>query len=131
MEIEIKATGEIVESQELLNGTRTIAFEAASDDGVWLVSGVVSWNLGLIEYPGEGDLTLSREGAEVYATLVSAVADAEADAEDDTSDALLQLSYEIDGGAGEFDGANGGCGGSVKIAASAIEGTWVLDIGPE
>lgn len=131
MEIEIKASGEITESQELLNGTRTVAFEATSDDGVWLVSGVVSWNLGLVEFAGEGDLTLSREGAEIYATLVSAIADHEADAEDDTSDALLELTYEIDGGAGEFDAANGGCRGSVKIAASAIEGMWALDIGPE
>ena len=32
----------------------------------------MSWNLGLVEYAGEGDLTLTRsDGAEIFATLMS------------------------------------------------------------
>ena len=126
MEINITARGEIVERQELLNGTRTVAFEGTSDDGVWSVSGVVSWNLGLVDYAGEGDLTLVRDdGSELYATLTQASPDT---AEDADTDASLSVTYEIDGGSGDFDSLNGPIHGRVRVTDDEFEAEW--RIGP-
>lgn len=125
MEIDISAAGEIVESQELLNGTRTVAFEGASEDG-WLVSGVASWNRGLVDYVGEGDLTVAREnGTEIYASLTQASIAREEDANADVS---LDCRYEVDGGAGEYDGASGSATGSIVIEGDAIRGKWRIQV---
>jgi len=123
MDLVIEVAGEIVEEQELLNGTRTVTLSGATADGVWTLDGVVSWNRGLVEYAGEGDLTLARDdGSEVYATLVRAVA--RDDAGEDDADVRLEVSYEVDGGVGEFERASGPMSGTVLIAAGAFAGRW-------
>ena len=58
MQIEIRVEGDVVERTELLNGTCTIAIEGATTDDAWQVAGVWSWNRGLVDYAGEGDLSL-------------------------------------------------------------------------
>ena len=71
MRIEIDVAGEIVERQELLNGTETVSLEGVSRDGRWTLSGLVTWNIGLKSNTGEGDITLTRDdGAELFGTLV-------------------------------------------------------------
>ena len=71
MEIEIELAGEIVERQELLNGTETVSLEGESADGRWTMSGLVTWNIGLVSNTGEGDITLTRDdGAELFGTLI-------------------------------------------------------------
>jgi hypothetical protein len=124
LDIQIALHGEIVERQELLNGTRTVAFDGTSPDGAWSGSGVVSWNLGLVDYAGEGDLTLVRQdGAELYATLLSAVlAPSEADEEGD----LLTVEYEIDGSEGPIDAIGWRLRGTIRIAADEFESELVL-----
>jgi hypothetical protein len=128
MELRIAITGDIVERQELLNGTQTITLEGASDDAVWTLVGSVSWNRGLVEYAGEGDLALTRDdGAEVFATL--ATADAVDDpVEHPDADHQIILQYEIDGGSGAFAGALGSANGSMFTEGDRFEGTWVLTL---
>lgn len=124
MEIVIVAEGEVVESQELLNGTRTVAFEAQSSDAVWLLSGVISWNLGLLDFPGEGDLTLARDdGTELYASLASAVA------RDINGTTQLDCEYDVDGGAGQFDGATGSAAARVQLEGSSLQISLAVTLG--
>lgn len=123
LDLAIDVVGEIVEQQELLNGTRTVTLSGASADGVWALDGVLSWNRGLLEYTGEGDLTLVRgDGAELYATLMGAAVRGEV--QEDESDVSLAVTYQVDGGTAEFDGASGTITGVVRLVASAFEGRW-------
>lgn len=129
MEITIDFAGEIVERRELLNGTETVSLEGESDDGRWTMSGLVTWNIGLVSNAGEGDLTLSRDdGAEIFGTLsrgdVAEVADGDGDA-----DHTMRLEYEIDGGSGAFEGATGACQAVGMLAATAFRGRWVVTLG--
>ena len=126
MELRIEITGEIVERQELLNGTQTITIEGADAAGDWALVGALSWNLGLVEYEGEGDLTLTRaDGAEIFATLVRAdVAEAGDGIED--ADHTFRLTYEIDGGAGAFLDATGAGSAQGTLAGDAFHGAWSL-----
>ena len=104
--MEINVTGDIVERQELLNGTKIVALDGASPDGAWRLSGSVSWNIGLADAVAEGDLTLARDdGAEIFATLVSATIVESAESGD--ADFDLTLTYEIDGGSAALEGAVG------------------------
>jgi hypothetical protein len=121
MEIEIQASGDVVERTELLNGTVTIAIEGASPDGAWTVSGVVSWNRGLVDYAGEGDISLSRDEDELFASLTSATIDQSAAEEGDVH---LRVRYEIDGGAGRFDAASGSIAGEIRVTGEVFEGAW-------
>ncbi len=123
MELDIEIAGEIVEQQELLNGTRTVTLSGGSADGVWTLDGVVSWNRGLVEFAGEGDLTLVREdGAELYATLVRATV--RDDAGEDEAEVSLSVAYQVDGGTGELEDATGAIAGTVRIVAGGFEGRW-------
>jgi hypothetical protein len=128
MELHIAISGDIVERQELLNGTQTITIEGASSDGAWTLSGSVSWNRGLVDYAGEGDLTLTRDdGAEVFATLVRAdVIDDPAEHPD--ADHQIKVQYEIDGGSGTFADSAGSGDGTVLAEGDRFEGTWVLTL---
>jgi hypothetical protein len=127
MDIAIDFAGEIVERRELLNGTETVSLEGESGDGRWTISGLLTWNIGLVSNAGEGDLTLSRDdGAEIFGTLlrgdVAEVADGDADH-------TMRLEYEIDGGAGEFEDATGECEAVGTLAAGAFRGRWVVTLG--
>lgn len=127
MNLDIEVAGGIVERQELLNGTRTAAFEGASADSAWTVSGVVSWNLGLLEYAGEGDLTLARDdGSELYATLVRA--EASGGESETVAEVLLATHYEIDGGAGAYKGASGAIQGEIRITEGAFDGHFAFEL---
>lgn len=99
----IQANGDVVEREELLNGTQSVTIEGSSDDGEWALAGAVAWNLGLRDFPGEGDLTLVRgDGSEIFAKLTSAAVQESAD-----DGRTLRLVYEIDGGSGQYDGLEG------------------------
>src|SRR5690348_2978087 len=99
---EIAFEGDVVERSELLNGTESVTLEGASEDGTWTLSGAISWNLGLVDYPGEGDLVLaSDDGSELYASLITARV-----SERDGSE-TFDVEYEVDGGAGVWEGASG------------------------
>lgn len=126
MELELNCRGDIVERQELLNGTKTVTIEGASDDGAWTLTAVISWNRGLVEYAGEGDVALTRDGDEILATLVRA--EAIAPDADDTSDHLIKIQYEIDEGAGTYAGARGRARADVRIAGDEFSGRWVLTL---
>ena len=125
MELRIDIVGEIVERQELLNGTQTIALEGTDPSGEWTMAGSLSWNRGLVEYAGEGDLTLTRgDGAEIFATLTQAsVTDEADDAEDDhTSPRDVRDRWR----SGAFDGASGQAEGTGGLRGEVFRGTWTL-----
>jgi propanediol dehydratase large subunit len=127
MEIEIRVEGDVVERTELLNGTVTIALEGESGDGTWTVSGVLSWNRGLVDFAGEGDLTISGADGDLFASLTSAtVAGTLEDASDDDGQVVLQARYEVDGGLGNFEGASGSIEGQVIVEGARFGGTWHL-----
>ena len=123
MKIVIAFAGEIVERQELLNGMETVSLEGRSEDGVWTMSGLLTWNIGLVSSAGEGDITIVRDdGAEVFATLLRGdVAETDVEAADHTID----LAYEIDGGSGAFEASSGQITASGVLAASTFRGRWV------
>lgn len=126
MKIEIELAGEIVERQELLNGTETVSLAGESGDGRWTMSGLVTWNIGLVSNTGEGDITLSRDdGAEIFGTLVRGDV-AEAAEGDDAADYKMRLEYEIDGGSGAFEGATGACEAVGTLAAATFRGRWLV-----
>jgi hypothetical protein len=130
MEIEIVFAGEVVERQELLNGTETVSLEGVSDDGKWTMSGLVAWNIGLVSSAGEGDITFVRDdGAEMFGSLVrgEVVETAAADAAD-LADHTMRLAYDIDGGSGAFESATGRCVASGTLAASTFRGTWSVSL---
>jgi hypothetical protein len=106
MDIEIEVVGDIVERQELLNGTQIVTLEGASGDGAWTMSGSLSWNIGLADTPPEGDITFVRDdGGEVFASLFSGVVSEGAESAEE--EFAMNLTYEIDGVAGAFEGAAG------------------------
>jgi hypothetical protein len=119
MDEEITFQGDVVERSELLNGTESVTLEGASGDGVWTLSGGISWNLGLVDYPGEGDLVLARdEGSEVYASLTTVHV-----SERDGSEAF-EAEYEVDGGTGAWNGASGRITASGAISGESFSGRW-------
>jgi hypothetical protein len=121
MELRVEMVGEIVERQELLNGTQTIALEGADAAGEWTMTGSLSWNRGLVDYVGEGDLTLTRtDGSEIFTTVTRASV---TDADDGQS---FSAAYEIDGGSGAFDGASGEAEGTGELSGETFRGTWAL-----
>ena len=106
MELEIEIAGDVVERQELLNGTQIITLEGASADGEWTLTAGLSWNIGLAGTATEGDITLTRnDAAELFATLADAQITEAAEPAD--ADYDLSLTYEIDGGSGALQEADG------------------------
>lgn len=98
MRIELR--GDVIELSELLNGTRQATLEGTGDG--WTLSARVAWRIGLDAAVGEGELTLSREGDELYATVVEGEA---TEAEDGSHSLTARI--DVDGGAGAFEGASG------------------------
>ncbi len=106
MEFEIQIAGDVIERQELLNGTQLVTLEGASADGQWTMVGGVSWNIGLEANTNEGDITLSRaDGTELFGTLSGGDVQDTGGAAD--ADYRLSLAYEVDGGSGAYAGASG------------------------
>jgi hypothetical protein len=127
MELRIEITGEIVERQELLDGTQTVTLEGADGAGEWTLAGGLSWNVGLVDYAGEGDITLSRaDGAEIFGTLVRSIVTEVADTED--ADHAFRLTYDIDGGAGEFADASGTASAEGTLADDSFRGRWAVSL---
>lgn len=109
--ISIEFSGDIVERQELLNGSVTVTFEATSEDGTWTLSGSLTWNRGLEAGSEEGDLSLAGPEGELFASLAEATVVPSEDAE---SAYRVTATYEADGGSGRFAEAD---------ARLALEGT--------
>ena len=130
MKIEIEVAGEIVERRGLLDGTETVSLEGESGDGRWTMSGLVTWNIGLVSNAGEGDITLRRDdGAELFGTLVRGdVGEVPGDGDEGAADHVMRLEYEIDGGSGAFEGATGVCEAVGTLAAGAFRGRWVVRV---
>jgi hypothetical protein len=129
MELTIDISGEVVEWQELLNGTQVLSLEGASADGAWTLSGTLSWNIGLRESAGEGDVTLARaDGAETFATLTQADVRAVGERDVEDADYTLRLEYEIDGGAGEYEGAAGTATAEGALSRVGFSGRWLIRI---
>lgn len=108
MELEIELRGDVVEWQELLNGTQNVTLQGASGDGTWVMTAELSWNIGLAGTPGEGDITLERrDGAEIFGTLARADVEETAETEEAAAAYRLRLEYDIDAGSGGFETAHG------------------------
>jgi hypothetical protein len=129
MELILDFSGDVIERQELLNGTEWVTVEGASPDGWALVTGF-SWNLGMLEQRGEGDLTLARHGGdEIFATLTRADVSADVSADDGgVSARAFALSYDVDGGAGAFDGASGSASAAGMLTANSFTGRWRVSL---
>jgi hypothetical protein len=127
VEIELNISGDVLDRSELLNGTQTVTLDGATDDGAWRLAGEVSWSRGLIEYPGEGDITLEgADGAALFGTLTAALP---RDVESDVDAAeVLALRYEIDGGAGAFAAAAGSATAALYLAGDRFRGRWQISL---
>jgi len=128
MRIEIEIAGDVVEWQELLNGTRTATIEGVSADGAWTLVGGVTWNIGLAENTGEGDLTLTAsDGDELFGTLVNGdVAEIEGATGD--ADHAMRLRYEIDGGSGRYESVAGEATAEGTLSRGGFEGRWRVEL---
>lgn len=118
VEIIIEASGDVAERSELLNGTETVTLEGASADG-WTLSALVSWSIGLVEYAGEGDITLASGDGALFATATEATAHAAEDGADE-----LRIRYEIDGGEGRFQAAAGVIEATLRLDGATFSGRW-------
>lgn len=127
----IDISGEAVEWQELLNGAQTLSLEGASTDGAWSLSGVLSWNIGLRQSAGEGDITLARkDGAGIFATLTKAVVLPVGERDIEEADYTLHLEYEIDGGEGEFASAGGAMLAEGTLSRTGFEARFTVTLRP-
>ena len=127
MNLTVEANTGITEREKLLNGTHTITFAGESEDGAWSINGSVSWNLGLIDFRGEGDLVLTSrdDDSEIFGTLVEAKG---VGASPDESDLALAATYEIDGGSGRYAGTEGTAAAEIALAGDEMRGRWVLTL---
>lgn len=125
-ELTLRMSGGVVEWDELLNGTQLVTVEGASEDGAWTMNALFAWNIGLEQREAEGDISLMRDdGSEVFGTLATRdVSEREGE-----STYELRLGYEVDGGAGEFEGARGRVEGVVELRRDGFSGEWRLRLG--
>lgn len=116
---EFEVSGDVVERQELLNGTQIVTLEGESADGAWTLTAGLSWSMTPAARPSEGDITLgSAAGDEIFASLhEGAIREAPAS---DEADHTLALRYDIDGGSGGFTGAGGGIRAAGTLAGDAF-----------
>ena len=117
MEITIEASGDVAERSELLNGTESVALEGSGDG--WTVSVLASWSIGLVEYAGEGDITLARDDG----AIIAAVTQAALRTGDDGAEEL-RVRYEIDGGEGRFADAAGSIEATIRLDGATFAGIW-------
>jgi hypothetical protein len=128
MELRIEITGDVVEWQELLNGTQIVTLEGVSADG-WTLSGSVSWNIRDASAAGEGDITLTGDdGAELFGSLARARVSEIGEREVEEADRSMHLEYEIDGGGGAFASASGSARAEGWLSAEAFRGVWVISL---
>ena len=105
LRLDLEIAGDVVERQELLNGTEILTLEGRSADGAWTFVGGLSWNIGRKAVPAEGDITLTAgDGDEIFGTVAGGGVK---DTAVEHADHLLALLYDIDGGTGRFDAASG------------------------
>jgi len=122
MNLIIEARGDIVEREELLNGTQIVTIEGASDDGGWSVGGTISWNIGLDVRGVEGDVTFTRaDGAAIFGTVTGGRVEAR-DAED--AGVGLRLEYDVDGGSGALEGARGAATAEGVLSGESFRCAW-------
>lgn len=129
MKLIIDIAGEVIEWQKLLNGTQIVTIEGASADGEWTLSGGFSWNIRSGSGTGEGDSTLSRtDDSELFGTLAGGDVTETSAIDDAQADFTMRLTYEIDGGAGEFDNATGTAGAEGTLSRESFRARWSLEI---
>jgi hypothetical protein len=125
-EIRIEISGDVVEWQELLNGTQIVTIEGASADG-WTLSGSVTWSARDADFAGEGDVTLTRaDGAELFGSLIRARVTEIGEQDVVEADHQMRLEYEIDGGSGAFEDASGTARAEGRLSREAFSGTWLV-----
>lgn len=117
MRIELR--GDVVELSELLNGTRQATLEGMGDG--WSLIARIAWRIGLDAEVGEGELTLTRDGDELYATIVEGDA---VENEDGSYDVNARV--DVDGGAGAYDGASGS--GTLRVTLNEDTFSGILDL---
>jgi hypothetical protein len=129
MDLEIAFDGDVVDRLELLNGTQSVDIEGADANAGWTLASGFSWNLGLIDFAGEGDLALTRnDGAEIFGVVARArVHEGLSEGAPDAGFAF-DIEYEIDGGSGEFEGARGTARAAGTLAGTAFHGVWGLTL---
>ncbi|MBI5284747.1 MAG: hypothetical protein HY874_06600 [Chloroflexi bacterium] len=128
MDLVIDISGDVVEWQDLLNGTCIATLDGASPDGAWTLSGSVAWDTRSGGHAIEGDITLSAaDGSELFGSL----ADGEvAEIAEDAADAgyVMRLEYDIDGGAGEFASAIGSAAVQGGLSRERFHGRWTITL---
>lgn len=124
MQLTLDISGDVVERSELLNGTLTVTIAGETPDGAWSLAGSISWSRGLIDYPGEGDITLTCAGGQIFGTVQRA--QIHPDPDDERQRERLALTCEVDGGDGAYDGAAGDAEASLLIEAGTFAGRWML-----
>jgi hypothetical protein len=125
MRFQVQLHGEVVDRSDLLDGTQSITFEAASEDGRWQISGSVSWNLGMEDRAGEGDMSLRADDGEIIAAVIRAEPGPAAD------DGLrIALVLEIDGASGSFAGSTGDGEGTLSLRGGDLAGVIELRLAP-
>ena len=129
MELVIDISGDVVEWQDLLNGTCIATLEGASPDGQWTLLGSVSWDTRSGSRASEGDITVSRaDGSELFGTLAGGeVAEM---GEDDTADTgyAMRLEYDIDGGSGAFTSAAGRAAAQGSLSRDRFHARWIITL---
>jgi len=127
MRLELDLAGDIVEQQDLLNGTRSVTLAGRSGDGAWSFEGALSWSSGLAEYVGEGDITMIRnDGSELFGTA-TAVRQEDVP-EGESAELALRADYELDGGSGAFEFGSGRCTARIRLGMGGFEGGWCLEL---
>ena len=127
MELVIRLAGDVVDRQELLNGAQSATLEGASEDGEWVATGLLTWNIGLKADTGEGDITLARtDGSEIFASLLHGAVVEGGVAED--AGHVFDLVYEIDGGSADFESASGRIEAEGTLAEASFTGVWTLSL---
>jgi hypothetical protein len=120
MDLVLEITGDVVEWQELLDGTQTVSIQGASEDGRWMMESLVSWNIGMDADTNEGDITLAQhDGAELSGALSRATARIE-----EGGGFALTLEYEIDAVSGPLEGRLGRIHAEASLSRREFRGRW-------
>jgi hypothetical protein len=81
--------------------------------------------VGLVAAAGEGDITVSRGGDEVYGTVTTAAVEPSSDGAE-----RFVIEYEVDGGQGAYEDAGGRATASGVFRGDVFEGRWSVDLAP-
>ena len=124
MDLAFEFDGEIVERQELLNGTQSVTVEGRSADGRWAVSLDISWNLGILDFDGEGDITIAgQNGTEAFGSLASAVATV-----GERADWSIVAAFDIDGGTDRWEAVRGRAEVTLEITVTKATGRVAVNL---